>query len=61
MLRKLRFGPTHLAYLVSICVFLKLLSMTGWTWPLEGVAVLLPVAGAFLLHTSLTSQRDRAE
>jgi hypothetical protein len=56
-LRKLSVGPTHLAYLLSFAVFLKLLSLTGWTWPLAGVALLLPVAGGFLLHGAVAGRR----
>jgi hypothetical protein len=56
-LRKLSVDPTHLAYLISLAVFLKLLSLTGWTWPLAGVAALLPVAGGFLLHGALAQRR----
>ena len=33
-----------LVLLAAACVFGVLLWTTGWTWPLEGVAVLLPIA-----------------
>jgi hypothetical protein len=56
-LPKLNIGPAHLAYLLSLAVFLKLLALTGWTWPLAGVAALLPVAGAFLLHGAVVRGR----
>ena len=39
-----RFEIRHLVLLAAACVFGALLWTTGWTWPLEGVAVLLPIA-----------------
>lgn len=37
-------GLKHLILVAAACLFATLLWITGWTWPLEGVAVLLPVA-----------------
>ncbi len=39
-----RLKVRQLILLVAACVFGVLLWTTGWTWPLEGVAVLLPIA-----------------
>lgn len=58
-MRYLNLGLTHWAYLASLAVFLKLLSLTGWTWPLAGVAGLLPVAGGVLVHSSIAAARNR--
>ena len=43
-------GPAHLVFVGAALVFALLLSHTGWTWPLEGVAAILPVA-AYLVFT----------
>jgi hypothetical protein len=43
-MRRFRLEIRHLVLLVAACVFGVLLWTTGWTWPLEGVAVLLPIA-----------------
>jgi hypothetical protein len=39
-----RLKVRQLILLAAACVFGVLLWTTGWTWPLEGVAVLLPIA-----------------
>ena len=39
-----RFEVRHVVLLAAACVFGVLLWTTGWTWPLEGVAVLFPIA-----------------
>ena len=43
-------GPAHLVFIGAVLVFALLLSHTGWTWPLGGVAAMLPVA-AYLVFT----------
>jgi hypothetical protein len=43
-MQQFRFEIRHLVLLTAACVFGALLWTTGWTWPLEGVAVLLPIA-----------------
>ena len=42
--------PAHLAYVLAACLFGVLLYLEGWTWPLDAVAALLPVAG-YLVFT----------
>lgn len=42
-------GLSHLMLGGAAICFAVLLAMTGWTWPLGGVAVLLPVAAYFTL------------
>jgi hypothetical protein len=43
-MRPIHLETRHLILLLAACVFGVLLWKTGWTWPLEGVAVLFPVA-----------------
>jgi hypothetical protein len=43
-MRQIHLEIRHLILLLAACVFGVLLWTTGWTWPLEGVAVLFPVA-----------------
>jgi hypothetical protein len=43
-------GPAQLVFIAAALGFALLLSHTGWTWPLEGVAAVLPVA-AYLVFT----------
>jgi hypothetical protein len=43
-------GPAHLALAGAALGFVILLALSGWTWPLDGVAVLLPVA-AYLVFS----------
>jgi hypothetical protein len=47
---KVVIGPAHLAFVGVVLVFGVLLSHTGWTWPLEGVAAMLPIA-AYLVFS----------
>jgi hypothetical protein len=47
---KIVIGPAHLVFIASVLVFALLLSRTGWTWPLECVAAMLPIA-AYLIFT----------
>ena len=47
---KIVIGPAHLTLVGAVLVFAVLLARTGWTWPLEGVAVMLPIA-AFLVFS----------
>jgi len=47
--RRFVIGPSHLTLGGATLCFAILLAMTGWTWPLGGVAVLLPVAAYFAL------------
>jgi hypothetical protein len=42
--RKLLIGPAHLVLVGAAVGFGLLLSLSGWTWPLDGVAVMLPIA-----------------
>ena len=46
--RKLLIGPAHLVFVGAVLGFGFLLSWTGWTWPLDGVAVMLPIAAFFV-------------
>ena len=39
-----RLKTRHLILSAAACTFGALLWTTAWTWPLEGVAVLLPIA-----------------
>jgi len=43
-MRQFRLEIRHFILLGAACVFGVLLWTTGWSWPLEGVAVLLPIA-----------------
>jgi hypothetical protein len=43
-MQQFRLEIRHFVLLAAACVFGVLLWTTGWTWPLEGVAVLLPIA-----------------
>lgn len=48
--RRLVIGPAHLVLTGAAIGFFVLLSLSGWTWPLDGVAVMLPVA-AYLVFS----------
>ena len=47
---KIVIGPAHLVFAAAALGFVVLLTLSGWTWPLDGVAVLLPVA-AYLVFS----------
>ncbi|HZS81797.1 MAG TPA: hypothetical protein VFA50_02935 [Stellaceae bacterium] len=46
--RKFVIGPAHLVLAGAALGFVVLLTMSGWTWPLDGVAVMLPIAAYFV-------------
>jgi hypothetical protein len=48
--RKLVISPAHLVFASAALGFLVLLAFSGWTWPLDGVAVMLPIA-AYLVFS----------
>jgi hypothetical protein len=48
--RKLLIGPAHVVFVGAVLGFGLLLSWSGWTWPLDGVAVMLPIA-AYLVFS----------
>jgi hypothetical protein len=48
--RKLLIGPAHLVFVGAVLGFGLLLLWSGWTWPLDGVAVMLPLA-AYLVFS----------
>ena len=48
--RKLLIGPAHLVFVGAVLGFGLLLLWSGWTWPLDGVAVMLPIA-AYLVFS----------
>jgi hypothetical protein len=43
-------GPAHLVFVGAVVGFGLLLSWSGWTWPLDGVAFMLPIA-AYLVFS----------
>ncbi len=47
---KLVIEPAHLVFAAAALGFIVLVTLSGWTWPLDGVAVLLPVA-AYLVFS----------
>ena len=47
---KLVIGPSHLVFAGAVTCFIVLLAVSGWTWPLDGVACVLPVA-AYLVFS----------
>lgn len=50
MRKKLVIGPAHLILGCAALCFMVLVVMSGWTWPLDGVAAMLPVA-AYLVFS----------
>jgi hypothetical protein len=47
---KIVIGPSHLTLIGAVLLFGLILARTGWTWPLEGVAAILPIA-AYLIFS----------
>jgi hypothetical protein len=48
--RRLLIEPAHLVFVGAVFGFGLLLAWSGWTWPLDGVAVMLPIA-AYLVFS----------